>query len=214
MRRTWVATVLALGCVLGCARVSLSETGDELLAHAAAYPGLTSYSVPVHFDVHLHKPIGLRTHVEGTAYFKAPGSAALAITKAPPLIGGFFKGTYQLDVVPQAWPAKYHVVSVENGADGSAAATLLHAVPNGPGDVTGVVFGLNAAAEPVSAVWTYKDGSTIKLAFTNAAVGAYTLPATASIAVAVPADRLEATVTYGSYAINAPVSPSVFTAAK
>ncbi len=210
MRHMWTALLSTLAFALLAIGNGASEDGDDLLARAANLPGLTSYSVPAHFTVHLHKPIGIRTHVDGLAYFKAPGSAALAITKAPPVIGGFFKGTYQLDVVPQAWTAKYHVTSTESGGGANGAVTLLHAVPDEPGDVTGVVFGISAAGAPVSALWTYKDGSTIALTFTNAPAGAYVLPATATIAVAVPSYRLEASVTYGTYAINAPVSDSVF----
>jgi hypothetical protein len=35
-------------------------TGDQMLARAAASDGLRTYSVPLHFDVHMRRPIGVK----------------------------------------------------------------------------------------------------------------------------------------------------------
>jgi hypothetical protein len=192
------------------------QSGDQLLAHAVAAPQLQSYTVPVSLAVHLHKPIGIRTEVQATAYYRAPAQAALVITHATGLVGGFFKGAYKIDLVPQAWPRSYHVVSVARTVVAGAPVVELHAMPRtGAGDLTQVVFTLSAPAlEPVSAEWDYTGGSSIRLSFVNGRVGSYTLPQQASISVDMPHDKLDADGTYGSYALNAPVDADVFTNAK
>jgi hypothetical protein len=190
-------------------------TGDQILARAAAAKGVHSYTVPVHFEVHLHKPIGARTEVDGTTYYQAPGHGALVLDKAHGIIGSFFKGTYNLDLVPQTWPANYHVLSVSKTIDGGVPETVLTALPRvGGEDIAQVVFRIsNRDHAPVAANWLYKDKSTISLTLTNGRTGAYTLPAAATVTVDMPKYKLDGDVTYGSYALNAPVDPSVFVGA-
>jgi len=210
-----IALALAAGITTASAAAAASApTGDQILARAAAAKGVHSYTVPVQFDVHLHKPIGLRAAVEGVVDYRAPRDGALVITKAHGLIGGFFKGTYDIDLVPQTWPARYHVTSVSREAGPGLPVTVLAAVPKGaPGDITGVAFRLAGhPAAPVGATWNYSDGSSISLTFANGRVGADVLPQTATVHVDKPKDKLDATVTYGDYALNAPVAPSVFAA--
>ena len=216
------ALALALGfAVTGTAAAAPksmphAQSGDQILARAVAAPQLASYSVPVHLSVHVHKPIGVRSNVEATAYYRAPAQAALVITHATGLAGGFFKGAYKIDLVPQAWPQSYRVLSVSRGTIDGASVVILHALPrSNPGDVTNVTFTLAAPAlQPIAAEWDYAGGSTIKLGFTNSRVGTYTLPQTATIAVDMPHDKLDADGTYGEYALNAPVSDNVFAVAK
>jgi hypothetical protein len=209
--RILMALALAAGIATTTAAAS-APTGDMILARAAAAKGVHSYTVPVQFDVHLHKPIGLRANVEGVVDYRAPRQGALVITKAHGLIGGFFKGTYDIDLVPQTWPAVYHVTSVSREADPAGPVTVLDAMPKSdPGDISGVVFRLAGhPAAPVGATWNYSDGSSITLTFANGRIGADVLPQTATVHVDKPKDKLDATVTYGDYAINAPVDPSVF----
>ena len=193
-------------------KARLPQTGDQLLAHAVAAPKLRSYAVPVNLAVHVHKPIGIRTQVQATAYYRAPGQAALMINHASGLAGGFFKGTYKIDLVPQAWPRSYHVVSVERTVSAGAAVIELHAMPRAAaGDLAQVVFTLAAPTlQAVAAEWDYTGGSSIRLSFMNGHVGAYTLPEQATISVDMPHDKLEADGTYGTYTLNAPVAEDVF----
>ena len=199
--------VFALSCAVAIAALGAAPSGDEILARAGTSSGLTSYSVPVHFDVHMHKPIGIKSGVDGNAYFKAPAKAAVAITHIPGPLGGFFKGSYTLDMVPQTWPSKYTVTSVsQNGANYSLQAT-----PKNDPSVDHVVFGVTASDyQPVSAHWYYKDGSSIDLKLTNQQVQGYTVPQTETISVAMPKYALDATATYGAYSINVLVDDSVF----
>jgi len=175
----------ALGAILAAAAISAAQavpTGQEILAQAAAGAGLSSYSVPVHFDVKMHRPISLRSGADGAAYFKAPAKAAIAITHLPGPLGGFFKSSYTLDMVPQTWPSKYVVTSVEQGRVDGTPAYLLRAVPKDDPDVDRVIFGVSVAgSQAVSARWSYKDGSSIALTIRNAEIAGYALPQSETI---------------------------------
>ena len=211
MRLVRMLALATLALITASSTAASTLTGDELLAAAADAPGLQSYTVPVRFDVHLHKPIGTHSRVDGTANFEKPGRGALAITKATGIIGGFFRGIYHLDLVPQTWPANYHVLSVATSSDDGIATTTLTAQPKTGDDIAEVQFRLAGhPLTPVAALWTYVNHATIALTFVNGRAGAYTLPTSATVSVDMPKYKLDATATYGTYALNAPIDPSVF----
>jgi len=200
--------VFALSCTLLAAA---PLAGDEILARAGSATGLGSYSVPVHFDVRMRRPLGISTGVEGIVYFKAPARGALVITKMPSIIGHFFKGSYSLDLSPQTWPAKYTVTSVSPSQAEGTAVYALQAVPKADPPVDHVIFTVTQADyTPVSVVWSYRDGSSISLTMQCQRVSGNALPQTESIAVNMPQYGLDAKAQYGSYAINAAVPDSVF----
>ena len=111
-------------------------------------------------------------------------------------------------MVPQTWPAKYTVTTVARDPQG---AYELQAVPKNDPSVDHVVFSVTPDYQPVSAHWFYKDGSSIVLSLQNQQLQGFTLPQSETIAVSMPKYALDATATYGPYAINAPVADSVFT---
>src|SRR5580698_8245515 len=101
---------LALSLITAAAANAVD--GNRILSRAAMVGGVRPYAVPASFDVHLHKPLGLHLRMDGSLYYKPPAQSALVITKRPPIIGGLFAKSYDLDLVPQTWPAKYAVRSV------------------------------------------------------------------------------------------------------
>lgn len=212
--RSVVALIALLASTAAVAPVP--DANDQLFAQAVAVPGLRAYSVPVSFAVHLTKPVRLRTTVGGTAYFRAPGESALAISSGGGLAGGFFRGVYKIDVVPQAWPANYHVVSISRSALNGVPALVLHAqARSASSDLAQVLFTLAASDQrPLAVQWQFRDGSSIGCTFVVGPVGKYTLPQHVAIAVNVPRYRLDADATYGSYALNANVPDAVFSGAK
>lgn len=187
--------------------------GNALLARAAKLDRMPrSYAVPITFDVHLKRPIPLRFKAAGTAYFQAPHHQALAITSLPRIVGRLFSRSYgQLDTIPQAWPAEYDVFSAT--ADGTPATYHLDARPKYQGDITHVTFDLRANGfEPVAVEWFYRDGSTIKLAFSQKRVGAYLLPQHEDISIAMRSFTVDASAEPGPYALNVPIDAGVFSA--
>jgi hypothetical protein len=189
-----VSGVIALGSARAAESPSLS--GDQILARAGAANGLQSFSVPVHMNVSLHKPMGFKAGIDGTAYYKAPGKSALVITKTPPVIGGFFKGQYNLDLVPQAWPAKYKVTSVQSSTRNGVDHVVFDVAQNG--------------YAPLSAQWIYPDRSSVSISLASTRVSSYQLPQSETVTVAMPKYNLDATSNFGQYSLNVPVADSVF----
>ena len=191
--------------------VAAALDGNAILAQAAASPGLQSYSVPVHFDVHMHRPIGVKAGVEGVVYYKSPASAALSITKVPGMLGRFFSGTYTLNIVPQTWPANYNVVSVSQADSDNGPIYVLTALPKHDPSMKQVVFKVTQAThQPVAVTWSENDGSSIAVTMVNAAVNGFTLSTSETINVSEPKYSLDATAAYGAYQINAPIPNGVF----
>lgn len=184
--------------------------GDQILARAASDHTLQSYSVPVHFDVNLHRPLGMKMAIDGVTYFKAPSESALVITKAP-LFASFFKGAYEIDLVPQTWAAKYRVTSVTPTERNGTAVYELEAVPRAGGEIDHAVFDVaQESLEPVAATWVYRDASRIAISIANGRVEDHTLPRAESLSISMPKYVLDATGRYGDYDLNAPVPQSVF----
>ncbi len=208
-----VAATMVVGMAQAADSPGPSLSGDQILSRAASADTLRSYSVPVHFDVRLHRPISARAGVEGIAYYKAPAQAVLVITKMPSIIDRFFKGSYNLDMVPQTWPAKYSVQSVSEDRVDGASVYVLQAVPKANADIDHVVFNVTEADYlPVSAVWYYRNKSSIRLSIVNQRVSNYTLPQTESITVNMSQYGLDAAGRYGEYAVNTAVPDAVFNA--
>lgn len=184
--------------------------GNDILARAVGDAGLTSYTVPVHFSVRMHRPISVRAGVDGMIYYKA-GRAALQITKMPGILGQFFKSSYMLDLAPQTWPEKYTIASVSTTTSGDSPIYVLTGTPKNDPSVDHIVsLVTQQPLAPVAFTWSYKDGSSIALTITNQTVQNFTLPGTETISVSMPKYALEATAEYRSYALNAPVSDAVF----
>jgi hypothetical protein len=185
--------------------------GNTILAQSVAAPGLHSYSVPVHFDVRMHRPISIKSGVEAVVYYKSPASAALNITKIPGPLGHFFKSSYAIDLAPQTWPVKYNVLSVSTANSDSTPVYVLTAVAKHDPSLKQVVFKVTQQSnEPVSAAWSFTDGSSITLTIANQTVNGFTLPATETVSVNESAFALDASATYGTYGINASIPDAVF----
>ena len=196
--------LLAVGSNVPVQAQDSSLTGDQILARAARADGVTGYSVPVHFQVHLRRPVGARSGVDGIATYTAPAQAALTITQVPGPIGLFFRGTYELDLVPQTWASKYHVTAVSEAAIGGVFVYVLQAqpVPASP-DIDVVTLQVaQADFAPLSAFWHYRNGSSIQLTLVDQHLNSLMVPKTATISVAMPKYALDATATYGTYAIR------------
>ena len=208
------AALVAIPLVAASAATNAKLDGNELLARAVKlnrWPN--AYSVPLHFTVHLHRPLPIRFGAAGTMYYKAPGQQALVITSLSRSVSRLFSRNYaQLDTIPQAWPAKYHVTAVTQVDHNGAPAYRLDSLPTYQGDITHVTFDLlEAGLVPVGAAWYYRDGSTVRLTVTNQRIGAYVLPQHEELQVAMPKYVLDADCDTGRYDLDAPIPDDAFT---
>src|ERR1700680_165520 len=81
---------------------------DLLAKMAAPNVGLTSYEMPVHFDVDLHSMLSLHTGLDGTAYFKRPDKSAVNFDTVP-ILADAFKHLAGTLGTPETWPQTYDI---------------------------------------------------------------------------------------------------------
>jgi hypothetical protein len=208
------AALVAIPLVAAAPPTNAKLDGNDLLARAVKlnrWP--TTYSVPLHFTVHLHRPLPIRFSAAGTMYYKAPQQQALVMTSLPRSASRLFSKNYaMLDTIPQAWPGKYRVTSVTQVDHNGAPAYRLDSLPNYQGDITHVTFDLlEAGLVPVGAAWYYRDGSTVRLTVKNQRIGAYVLPQHEELQVAMPKYVLDADCDTGHYDLDAPIPDDAFT---
>lgn len=208
------AAIAAMPLVAVAPATNAKLDGNELLARAVKlnrWP--VTYSVPMHFTVHLHRPLPIRFSAVGTMYYKAPVQQALVITSLPRSASRLFSRNYaQLDTIPQAWPGKYRVTSVARIDHDGVPGYRLDSIPSYQGDVTHVTFDLlEAGLVPVGAAWYYRDGSSVRLKVTNQRIGAYVLPQHEELQVEMPKYVLDADCDTGHYDLDAPIPDDTFT---
>jgi hypothetical protein len=187
--------------------------GNYLLARSAELnrqPG--SYSVPLHFAVHLRRPLPLRFSANATTYFQAPNKQALIITSVPRILRRFFGRNYVgLDTIPQTWPANYRVFSAKSAKHDGAAAYHLDAMPKTTGTISHVTFDLLVnGLSPVGVEWFYRDGSSIQITIENQRVERYSLPRSEQIRITMPRYALDAVCTTGPYVLDGPIASTIF----
>jgi hypothetical protein len=208
------AVVLLLVIAAATARADGLDGNALLRRSARLNQPPEAYAVPLHFEVHLERPVGFRFHADAVAYFEAPDKQALVITSMPRPLRRMFGRSYSgLDTVEANWPAHYHVFSVVRTVAGGVPLYHLDALPQNPGGVTHVTFDLlGDGLVPVRVTWFFRDGSTIRLFVTNERVGPYVLPSSEDIAVTMPRFALDANGVAGGYALDPPIPAGVFAA--
>lgn len=194
-----------------CAATPSPGIQDILKKMAAQQSGLTSYQVPVDFDIHFHKIIWLHQHLTGVRYFKRPDKAAL-VMNAVPAEAKAFQHIYEGLGTPETWPDKYVITMLPQTTYNGAPVFELQGVPRKVGNVDHVI--LDVAADnytPVRARWFYRNGGKAEMLVTEARIDdKYMLPSIEKIQINFPSYEAYGTVTYGRYIINQPIPDSVF----
>jgi hypothetical protein len=175
---------------------------DLLAKMAAPNAGLTSYEVPVHFDVDLHSMLSLHTGLDGTAYFKRPDKSAVNFDTVP-ILADAFKHLAGTLGTPETWPQAY---DISLNSD-----TELKLVPKKAGNVAAVIVDVDTADYGiVRERWHYKDGGSIDVHQTNATVGTFLLPRKQTGDFDLPQYKAHVVTDYGTYKLNIQIPDSVF----
>lgn len=210
--RLAVASVACFATAMSTPSVSALD-GNYLLARSAALNRQpSSYSVPLHFTVHLRRPVPIRFSANATTYFEAPDKQALVITSLPRMLRRLFGHSYAgLGAIPQTWPANYRVFSARRINHDGAAAYHLDAMPKDDGAISHVTFDLLVSGlSPVGVKWFYRDGSSIQIIIENQRIERYSLPLSEQIHITMPRLALDAVCTTGSYILDRPIASTVF----
>ncbi|MBV8340734.1 MAG: hypothetical protein JO343_12370 [Candidatus Eremiobacteraeota bacterium] len=186
------------------------STADILKQMADQRKGLTSYSVPIHFNLTVHKGVSVSSQLDATRYFERPDKEVL-VMKSMPSIARKFQYIYSGLGTPETWPLDYDITLVQSP---SAQTYELKGVPKNNPNVSYVLLDVTRETlAPVKAQWFYQNGGTVVINFDNATVnGKYLLPSTETIDVSFPEYRVHAVGHYGDYSINQPIPDAVWLA--
>jgi hypothetical protein len=197
---------------LPSAGAAAPQTAESILARmVAARKGLETFSVPVHFDVKLHRPLPIAVPMDGVRYFERVDKQAL-IMHSVPSIAKAFAQTYATLGTAETWPREYDITLVALDPPASATMYELRGVPKRSSSVDHVLLDVATdTVAPLRARWFYRNGSTIDMSIENSMVnGAYLLPKTETLDVKFPSYAGQAVVHYGDYSINLPIPASVW----
>lgn len=197
--------------VLPSAAVPQALTADQLLARmVAARKGLNAFSVPVHFDVTMRRPLPVSVGMDGVRYFERPDKQALVMHSVPS-IAKAFQQTYAALGTAETWPKQYDITLIAPD-QASPASYELKCVPKSGGNVDHVLLDVAAdTVAPLRVRWFYRNGATIDMAIDNATVSdTYLLSKTETLDVSFPSYAGHAVVHYGDYSINQPIPAAVW----
>ncbi len=188
-----------------------APTAADILARmVAARKGLDTYIVPVHFDVKMHRPLGVSMGIDGTRYFQRPDKQALDMKSVPAAAKAFQQMTASLGTA-ETWPNTYDITLVPPNP--SAGYYELRGVPkNSSSTVDHILIDVaKDTVAPMRARWFYHNGSTIDMTIDNAmAGGQYLMPNTETLDLSFPSFAGHAVGHYGDYSVNQPIPASVW----
>ena len=219
--------MILLTCVINSAASQSAEppgmTVSQILGRMAQNTkGLTTFIVPFHMDAHVKKGMfSVHKSLDGTGYYKAPDKSTLKFTKVPSVFKDFVSA-YSWVGTPATWPSIYDITLASSSASNvyelrgtyKPGSTLTHAGLDkaAHSSLDHVLLDVDKQSfDPVRVVWVYRNGSTITMNLTIAAIeGKYRLPQSETEDMNVPGYHVTGVTTFGTYQTNVPVPDSMF----
>lgn len=169
-------------------------------------PTLNSYTASAQLSATMHAVIAIHKTFNGSVYYLRP-NRKIEFQNVPNALSKFRDMVSTTPTYEQA-TQEYAITPMTD--DGTVSKYTL--VPKKTGSrVKNVVVTINDQTALVStATWNYNDGGNLTWGQTYESVGAYRLPAKATISARFPGYSVDGTVTFSNYQPNATVSPSVF----
>lgn len=190
------------------------DAATILQQSARRWQGLDSYEVPVTIAASVRVAIiSLPVHMTGTQYYRAPDRQALHINNPPSYARGL-GDTLSGMGTPQTWLRDYTIGLPAVQPHGHHGSYVLTGTPKQAGSrvktVTMAISNSTYAIE--SMTFAYTNGATLVVTFKrHPGVTQFHLPRVATVAAHFPSYSGNATITYGTYALNQPIPDSVFT---
>ena len=169
-------------------------------------PTLNSYTASAQLSATMHAVIAIHKTFNGSVYYLRP-NRKIEFQNVPNELSKFRDMVSTTPTYEQA-TQEYAITPMTD--DGTVSKYTL--VPKKTGSrVKNVVVTINDQTALVStATWNYNNGGNLTWGQTYESVGAYRLPAKATISARFPGYSVDGTVTFSNYQPNATVSPSVF----
>jgi hypothetical protein len=164
-----------------------------------------SANVELHVKLHSFPFIGLTVH--GTSNYRRPGLYHYQLTNLPRIASKFDDLRYDLGD-PTSWDTRYDITMAPASTD---EVPILRLTPKKPG---GMVAYLDIQTDAkhgrmLKATWTRRDGGTIVLTQTYAALGSADVVTAQHATIDIPHMRAELTATYTALVIDTPTIATV-----
>jgi hypothetical protein len=187
------------------------SAADVLARVAGTQAPLESFVVPVTIGGSVRVSIlSVPFIVHGTEYFQAPDKQAMRLSDAPSLAQGF-QNTVSTMGTPQTWEYAYDISLEGKQPRHKHFAYVLVGVPKRPANVKSFTMLVGEKSDAIESVaFTYSNGSSLEVEFAHHHDHPYHLPTSAIITAHFPQYSGTATIQYGSYQLNVPISNSVF----
>lgn len=204
MKFSLPAAVLALAGLLPSATAA---QGDLLARMSAVNSGLHSYTASVDAHVKLTVFPYLQTDLAGKLYHKDPDLNKVEFTSGLPGVAQQFGKLYPRIEPPSRWNDVFKVTMVSD--DGKTAHFRLE--PRKEGNVSAIDATVDdASATVASMTWHYNNGGTAEMSNSYSTIKGYRLVTSQSGMVDEPQYKGTITSRISNYAINPPLSDSVF----
>jgi hypothetical protein len=188
--------------------VTPASAGPSIvLAHLAADPRTPDgYSADLELHVKLHSFPFIGLTVRGTSTYRRPGQYHYLLQNVPRIAGKFDDLHYDLGD-PATWPQKYDIAMAPQSSDDQP---VLRLTPKHPGLVIALDIATDARyGRMLEATWRRKDGGTIVLTQTYAAVGADDVVTQQHAVIDIPHMRAELTAKYTNVTLDTPTFATV-----
>jgi len=164
------------------------------------------YAANVELHVKLHSFPFIGATVHGTSTFRRPGLYHYHLDNLPRIAAKFDDLQYDLGD-PQTWSQRYDITLAPESTDEAPALRL---TPKHPGLVTALDIVTDARhARMLKATWMRRDGGSIVLTQTYAAIGAADVVTEQHAVIDIPHMRAELTATYTNVTIETPTFATV-----
>lgn len=213
-RYRWLSLFAVLALALGAGAPASAEpsTASVLTGIASRNPSLQSFQARVHVNVRMLNFPWLSPKLDGTSYFKRPGSYEVVFDRVPSYAHGINKLFGDIDDV-SAWEKDSNVeyAGIQN-LSGHEFYTLRLTKKIYSDQIADTIAYVDPSTyEVVRMDWHYRNGGTITMTQTYRQEGQYSVVATQHAEIKIPHVHAVADATFGQYQTNVAVNDAVFT---
>ncbi|HEY9084827.1 MAG TPA: hypothetical protein VIN40_02660 [Candidatus Tyrphobacter sp.] len=214
MKRTLLASIVLAAIAVPVAASAPPNLRD---AHAvigrmlSSNPTLVSYRARVHIALHMLNFPFLSPQLDGTTYYKRPGSYEVVFDRVPFYMKGFSR-LFEDAGDAATWERDQDVVLLGTQEEEGRRLLVLRMTKKIHSDVLDYTDAFIDARtyQLVRMEWHYHSGGTIVITQAYREQSGYLVPSEQHAAIDIPHVRAVGDATYGSYQVNVAVSEAIF----
>ncbi len=209
------AVVLAAALVLGARATATTDPApppSEIVTHLTTLnPAMRTYQARLSVDFQLRTFPYIGEHLEGTTYFKRPGSYEVVFSKVPSYAKGFDK-LYTDAGDPSSWERRFNMSVVGERSFNGHRDLVMRLVQR----VRGMIDHEDVLVDPRTwhvdnMEWHYYNGGVISMSQEYELVDGFSVMKAQHATIRIPFVHASAEGRYNDYRTNVPIDDAVFT---